>query len=107
LVSFARVDQNAYRTSVQKKLPYRMRWFDHLASVGFRYWPLRNASIKRFLAEGDVRVIVYADATKEFLSANGILNLVKVNGLTPVFAQPTAEDIMRFKQRCGRGTNSF
>jgi glycosyltransferase involved in cell wall biosynthesis len=98
LVSFARVDQNAYRTSVQKKLPYRMRWFDHLASVGFRYWPLRNASIKRFLAEGDVRVIVYADATKEFLSANGILNLVKVNGLTPVFAQPTAEDIMRFKQ---------
>jgi len=82
LVSFGRVNTDAYRQATKAGHPYRMRLADHLHAVGLQYRPLRNPGIKKILRSTGTRVIAISHALEDFLNANGIKNtLVIPNGI--------------------------
>lgn len=49
-----------------------MHWWQHLASVGREYWPLRNPIIRSILCSSVRAVVPCSTALKTFLEVNGV-----------------------------------
>lgn len=98
LVSFDRVRGSGYEKSELGGRGYKMHWWNHLSSVGKKYWPLRNSAIRKILRESECRVVAISEATKKFLEANCIeVHSVMPNGIelpTP----PSDEEIQNFRR---------
>ncbi|MFH0770614.1 MAG: glycosyltransferase family 4 protein [Candidatus Peregrinibacteria bacterium] len=83
LVSFERVNQEAYLHAAIQEKPFTMHWWHHALGAGRKYWPPRNAAIRRVLRQTGTTVISISRALQDFLRANGIESPVVIpNGIT-------------------------
>lgn len=98
LVSFGRVNGNAYRRAALHHRPYRMHWYDHLLAAGRRYNPLRNGRIRSVLRSTGTQVIAVSHAINDFLAVHGIDSTVIHNAIEA--KQPvSAQDVAAFRTR--------
>ncbi|HLC76289.1 MAG TPA: glycosyltransferase family 4 protein [Candidatus Peribacterales bacterium] len=101
LVSFDRVRGAAYERLALQGNGWRMHWWNHVASAGRKYWPLRNPTIRSILRKNAVQVIGISVATKRFLEVNGIpVSAVIRNGI-PLPTMPTDHDVVEFRRTHG------
>jgi len=98
LASFGRVRGRRYEQLALQGKPMRMHWWEHLFAVGRKYWPLRNATIKKILKESGTGVVTISDAVAKFLNANGIPTIATIpNGIEP-WEDPPQEEIQAFRK---------
>ncbi|MBI3331837.1 glycosyltransferase family 4 protein [Candidatus Peregrinibacteria bacterium] len=99
LVTFARVNSEAYRRATRAGHPYRMRVIDHVKAVGRRYWPFRNAGIKKTLRSTGTRVIAVSRALEDFLRANRIQHTVVIPNCVPDRSLPDGTAVEAFREK--------
>ena len=101
LVAFARVRGPRFERASLAGKPYRMHWWEHPLSVGRKYWPLRNAGIRRILAHSQAKVVAVSNAHRTFLEANGITVATAVHNGTTVSSPVSADRVREFRKRLG------
>ncbi|MBU0766644.1 glycosyltransferase family 4 protein [Patescibacteria group bacterium] len=97
LVAFSRVRGRRFESLALKGKPVRMHWWEHLLSVGRKYWPLRNATIRRILKESGTKVVAISEAQKKFLEANNIKVAAVIHNSTQVSSPVSQEDVNAFR----------
>lgn len=101
LTAFHRVNQERYLRHAREGKVYRMHWWEHVASVGRKYWPLRNPSIRNILRSSGTQVIAVSHALRCFLEANGITVAGVVYNGVPVLPPPETKQVAAFRKQCG------
>jgi len=99
LISFQRVNEERYLLLSQRNKPFRMHFWHHLLGAGRKYWPLRNAAIRRTLRETGTKVVSISHALEEFLSINGIESAAVIHNGVPVPPLPPANFVETFRTR--------
>ena len=99
LVAFARVRGERFERLAQQGIPLRMYFWEHLLSVGRKYWPLRNAAIRRILRESKVPVVAISEVHKRFLEVNGIHVRAVISNGVDVLPPVAAEEVRSFRQQ--------
>lgn len=97
IAAYARVGGPRYEALALKGKPWRMRWWDHLLTIGREFRPMRNAKIRRILAASVTNVIVYSHAMETFLHANGIRNTRYIHNGIDIAPPPPHKDINAFR----------
>ncbi len=101
LFAFARVSGPRFEKLALEGKPIRFFWWEHLLSVGRKYWPLRNAEIRKILKESGTKVVALNNAHKVLLEANGISVAAVVPNGTDVKPQVSAEETSAFREKHG------
>ncbi len=101
LVAFFRVRGKRLLRLMRSGKSIRLHFWEHIASVGRKYWPLRNRTIKKILAQSGAKVVAISEAHRHFLEANGItVSAVIYNG-TNVTSPVSTEDSVAFREHAG------
>ncbi|MCA9371228.1 MAG: glycosyltransferase family 4 protein, partial [Candidatus Peregrinibacteria bacterium] len=101
LVAFARLVGSRFEKLMLEGKPVHLHWWEHFLSTGRKYWPLRNARIRKMLLQTKVPVVAISNAHKKFLEANGVhVSSVIYNG-TEVHVPVSLKKIDAFRSTHG------
>lgn len=98
-VSFARVKEAGYFSSLRSGKGFRMHWWHHLFAAGRKYWPLRNRRIRKIFEESVTKLVPVSGALETFLHANGIRNTCVIHNGIEIGDVPSHDDVSAFKVR--------
>ncbi|MBM3231058.1 glycosyltransferase family 4 protein [Candidatus Peregrinibacteria bacterium] len=101
LVAFRRVAGERFERLALQGCPMRMHWWEHLSSVGRKYWPLRNMVIRRILNESQTKVVAISEVQRKFLAINGINVAAVIHNGTEVQSPISPEETAAFRKRHG------